>query len=101
MIYFVGTFLVTMLGNVPINKRLDLMVMRAPDTRDYWQVYARDWTRWNHLRTGGLGDCIGVFADRSGALCLNAGLHRALACAPRERSPRKGAMSISPYDRSL
>lgn len=52
LVYFTGTFLVTMLGNVPMNKRLDPMIMSAPDTRDYWQVYARDWTRWNHLRTG-------------------------------------------------
>jgi len=61
LIYFGGTFLVTMLGNVPMNKRLDLMVLTAPETESYWQVYTRDWTRWNHLRTA---------ASAIGSACL-------------------------------
>lgn len=61
LIYFGGTILVTMLGNVPMNKRLDLMVMTAPETASYWEVYARRWTRWNHLRT---------VASAIGAACL-------------------------------
>ncbi|SFN57933.1 Uncharacterized membrane protein [Roseovarius lutimaris] len=65
LIYFAGTFLVTMLGNVPMNQRLDHMVLSAPETRDYWQVYARDWTRWNHLRTA---------ASAIGSACLLIGL---------------------------
>jgi uncharacterized membrane protein len=55
LIYFTGTFLVTMLANVPMNKRLDHMAVSAPETREYWQVYARRWTRWNHLRAAASG----------------------------------------------
>lgn len=49
--YFVGTFLVTILGNVPMNRRLDLMVPGAVATQDYWRTYATFWTLWNHVRT--------------------------------------------------
>ena len=61
LIYFCGTILVTMLGNVPMNKRLDLMVLNAPETVSYWEVYARRLTRWNHLRTA---------ASAIGSACL-------------------------------
>ncbi|MGR3685499.1 MAG: anthrone oxygenase family protein, partial [Paracoccaceae bacterium] len=39
-IYGIGVVLVTMLGNVPMNRRLDLMAAEAVETRDYWQHYA-------------------------------------------------------------
>ncbi|WP_135501265.1 DUF1772 domain-containing protein [Roseovarius aestuariivivens] len=50
--YVFGTFGVTILGNVPMNNRLDKMSLNSPDISAYWRIYARDWTRWNHLRTG-------------------------------------------------
>lgn len=51
VIYVIGTFLVTMLGNVPMNRRLDTMAAALPETQDYWDVYATFWTQWNHVRT--------------------------------------------------
>lgn len=49
--YFIGVFMITLLANVPMNKRLDLM---APDTEEgqvYWHHYLSVWTGWNHIRT--------------------------------------------------
>jgi len=50
-IYLTGTVLVTMLGNVPMNRRLDGMAPDGAATAAYWRHYASVWTRWNHLRT--------------------------------------------------
>lgn len=52
-IYITTVFLVTMLGNVPMNNRLDRMDNAAARTADYWQIYGSIWTRWNHVRTLG------------------------------------------------
>lgn len=52
-IYLVFVFLVTMLGNVPMNTRLDGMNYLAADTATYWENYGRVWTNWNHIRTLG------------------------------------------------
>ncbi len=49
--YFVGTFLVTMLFNVPMNHRLDAGGHDTPEAIDYWQVYLKSWARWNTVRT--------------------------------------------------
>ncbi|MEQ8896575.1 MAG: DUF1772 domain-containing protein [Roseovarius sp.] len=50
-VYVVGTFLVTLFGNVPMNRRLDVMAVDGPETEAYWAHYAVAWTRWNHVRT--------------------------------------------------
>ncbi len=52
-IYLAGVFLVTVLANVPMNKRLDDMDPYAQQTADYWTTYGIVWTRWNHVRTLG------------------------------------------------
>ena len=52
-VYVIGVFLVTILFNVPMNKRLDRMDHAAGTTVDYWRVYGAVWTRWNHVRTIG------------------------------------------------
>lgn len=52
-IYLGAVFLVTLLGNVPMNNRLDRMSPTEPETARYWAIYGRIWTRWNHVRTIG------------------------------------------------
>jgi uncharacterized membrane protein len=52
-IYMVCVFLVTILANVPMNKRLDGMDPRARHAAEYWKTYAAVWTRWNHVRALG------------------------------------------------
>ncbi|WP_297767391.1 anthrone oxygenase family protein [uncultured Roseovarius sp.] len=60
-LYVIGTVLVTMLGNVPMNKRLDMMMTDAPDTLIYWRHYVRRWTMFNHLRTAASVLAAGAF----------------------------------------
>lgn len=47
--YFVGTFLVTLLGNVPLNNRLEQA--NADEDRPLWEIYLKRWTLYNHIRT--------------------------------------------------
>jgi uncharacterized membrane protein len=44
LVYLVGSFLLTMFVNVPMNNRLE----RTDDA--YWPEYLRTWTIWNHVR---------------------------------------------------
>ena len=49
--YFVGTFLVTMLGNVPLNDQLAAISAADPTAAEIWATYLDRWTRWNSART--------------------------------------------------
>lgn len=49
--YFGGTFLVTLLGNVPLNNRLAENTASDPGTEAFWAYYLTRWTRLNTLRT--------------------------------------------------
>ena len=48
--YLLGVFVVTVIGNVPMNKRLDAMSGRIGELAIYWPEYAQRWTRVNHIR---------------------------------------------------
>jgi len=50
-VYLVGVFLVTVIFNVPMNKRLDAMDPASETAAVYWAHYTTRWTRWNHVRT--------------------------------------------------
>lgn len=52
LLYAVGTFGVTMAFNVPRNNRLERLDAVSAEATAYWPVYVREWTRWNHVRTG-------------------------------------------------
>ncbi|MBW3169318.1 anthrone oxygenase family protein [Qipengyuania flava] len=52
-IYWPSVFLVTVFGNVPMNKRLDGLAPGSAEARKYWAIYARRWTLLNHWRTVG------------------------------------------------
>ncbi len=49
--YVLGTFLVTALGNVPLNDQLAAVSATDPGARDVWEHYLGRWTMWNHVRT--------------------------------------------------
>jgi uncharacterized membrane protein len=51
VIYIVGTFLVTMVFNVPMNTALDAAQPTAAEAAALWTRYLADWTAWNHVRT--------------------------------------------------
>ena len=50
-LYFFGVFLVTALGNVPMNRQLDGMPRGGAAALSYWPAYVRGWTIWNHVRS--------------------------------------------------
>ena len=52
-LYFVGTFLVTLIFNVPMNKALAPLRRGDPRAAVYWPHYLAGWTAWNHVRTIG------------------------------------------------
>ena len=63
--YFVGTFLVTGLGNVPLNNALEKVQAGDANAAEIWNDYLRRWTVWNHLRTAAallatLSFCLGL-----------------------------------------
>ena len=49
--YLVGTFLVTMICNVPRNDALAALHPSGPASEQLWSEYVRCWTAWNHVRT--------------------------------------------------
>jgi uncharacterized membrane protein len=66
VLYLAGTFLVTMLFNVPLNDSLAKVTPDDPDGPRRWADYVRRWTAWNHVRTGAALAATALFAI---ALC--------------------------------
>jgi uncharacterized membrane protein len=51
LLYLVGTVLVTMLFNVPLNNTLAIADPNSSDGANLWARYLTNWTIWNHVRT--------------------------------------------------
>lgn len=51
LLYLGGTFLVTLVFNVPRNKALAGLAPESPQAGRYWRIYLREWVLWNHVRT--------------------------------------------------
>lgn len=51
VLYFVGTFLVTMLFNVPRNNALAAVDPVSVHGATLWARFLVEWTAWNHVRT--------------------------------------------------
>jgi uncharacterized membrane protein len=51
LLYVVGTFLVTIVFNVPLNDALAAVAPDSPAGAELWARYLRTWTAWNHVRT--------------------------------------------------
>ncbi len=51
LLYLVGSFLVTIVFNVPRNERLARLGDETSEGSAYWPVYVAEWSRWNHVRT--------------------------------------------------
>jgi len=51
LLYLIGTIVVTMVGNVPLNNELARVKPDSADGTNLWQRYLSDWTAWNHVRT--------------------------------------------------
>ena len=51
LLYFIGTFLVTGLGNVPLNEQLAAVTATDADAVTVWEHYLDRWTLLNTVRT--------------------------------------------------
>jgi uncharacterized membrane protein len=51
LLYLVGTFLVTIAFNVPLNEALANANPNSTSGTELWAKYLVQWTNWNHLRT--------------------------------------------------
>lgn len=49
--YLIGAFGVTMVGNVPLNLKLDTLDATSQQGQAFWVTYQTRWLLWNHLRT--------------------------------------------------
>ena len=50
-IYIAGSFIVTMIFNVPLNDALAAAAPASSEGATLWARYLVDWTWWNHVRT--------------------------------------------------
>ena len=51
VLYIVGSFLVTVVFNVPKNNALATVSPADPGSTSLWASYLDKWTTWNHVRT--------------------------------------------------
>jgi uncharacterized membrane protein len=51
LLYLVGTFVVTMVFNVPRNEALSVIDPTSVEGARLWAGYVGSWTAWNHVRT--------------------------------------------------
>jgi uncharacterized membrane protein len=51
LLYLVGSILVTMICNVPLNDRLAAVKPESAEGKTVWTHYLSVWTAWNHVRT--------------------------------------------------
>jgi uncharacterized membrane protein len=50
VLYLVGTFLVTLVFNVPKNNALASVAPASAESTSVWTDYLSKWTAWNHVR---------------------------------------------------
>ena len=62
LLYLVGTFLVTGLGNVPLNDQLAAVSATDPEAISVWRHYLDRWTLLNTIRTGAAVAAVLMFA---------------------------------------
>jgi uncharacterized membrane protein len=51
LLYLIGSILVTMICNVPLNNRLAAVKPESAEGGTVWTHYLSVWTAWNHART--------------------------------------------------
>ncbi|MCC5942114.1 MAG: DUF1772 domain-containing protein [Balneolaceae bacterium] len=53
LFYLTCSFLMTVFLHVPLNNRLEQANTHSEKSLNFWDVYLRRWTSWNHIRTLG------------------------------------------------
>ena len=68
LVYGPSVFLMTLFGNVPMNRKLERLDHTSPEAKTYWLHYGRVWTRLNHVRT--VGSCLTAVIYFAAAIAL-------------------------------
>ena len=71
IVYLPSVFLMTIFGNVPMNKKLERLSHTSPGAKAYWSDYGRVWTRLNHVRSLGSILTAGLYLIASVMLIAN------------------------------
>jgi len=50
LLYFFGVFIVSIVGNIPMNNALEALPQGSVAAQAYWPSYVKTWVLWNHLR---------------------------------------------------
>ena len=50
LLYLVGVMFITIRFNVPMNNLLDSFEPEDSKASEYWAIYLKRWTQWNHVR---------------------------------------------------
>ena len=69
LLYLLGTVLVTIVFNVPLNGALAGVEPGSTDGASLWARYLANWTAWNHVRTAA---ALAAAASLTIALCYRA-----------------------------
>jgi uncharacterized membrane protein len=67
LLYLVGTILVTIAFNLPLNEALAAVDPTSADGTNLWASYVTSWIAWNHVRAAG---ALAAAASLTIALCL-------------------------------
>ena len=65
VLYFCGVFIVSGVGNIPMNRLLEAQPQGGVAAQAYWPDYVRGWVLWNHIRwvkALGTATCYGIGA---------------------------------------
>jgi len=68
IVYVPTVFVMTIAGNVPMNKRLERLDHKSAAAAVYWIEYGRVWTRLNHVRSIGSALTAGLYIIAAVAL---------------------------------
>ena len=49
-LYFLGVFIVSMVGNIPMNRALEALPQGGHAAQAYWPDYVKGWVLWNHRK---------------------------------------------------
>ncbi len=69
LLYLVGTVLVTIAFNVPLNDALAVVDPGSTEGASLWSSFLTNWTNWNHIRTAA---ALAAAASLTIALCERA-----------------------------
>jgi len=73
LLYVVGTILVTIVCNVPLNEAMAAVDPTTANANGVWANYLKNWTLWNHVRTIA---ALAAAASFSVALCQASSMSR-------------------------